>query len=154
MNPSWEIAKGLPTHLPALRAKDPNTRELVELPPVRILVHPEPIRVNYETVRDIVPSFWDTYQGHKIDVAIHIGMAGPRPFYQIERRAHRRGYKSLDVDGKLLADGPEGRPDDKDWIWYDMPDEILSELDIDNVLKRWQGHSPVSNFHLYPISIA
>ncbi|OAQ72154.1 pyroglutamyl peptidase type I [Pochonia chlamydosporia 170] len=141
VNPSWEIAKGLPSHLPPLRAKDPNSRAAQELPPVRILVHPEPIRVNYKVVRDLVPSFWDTYQGHKIDIAIHIGMASPRPFYQIERRAHRRGYKSLDVDNELLDDGPEGKPDDAEWIWHGLPDEILTDLDIDDVHRRWQGHS-------------
>jgi hypothetical protein len=115
----------------------------METPAVRILVHPEPIRVNYGVVRDLVPSFWDTYQGHKVDIVIHIGMASPRPFYQIERRAHRRGYKSLDVDNELLEDGPQGRLDDEGWIWHGLPDEILSDLDIDDVHRRWQGHSSV-----------
>lgn len=99
--------------------------------------------MNYKVVRDLVPSLWDTYQGHKIDIAIHIGMASPRPFYQIERRAHRRGYTSLDVDNELLEDGANGKPHNEDWIWYDLPDEILSDLDIDDVHKRWQGHSSV-----------
>ncbi|OAA37230.1 Peptidase C15, pyroglutamyl peptidase I-like protein [Metarhizium rileyi] len=137
-NPSWEIAKGIPSHLPPLRAKDTSSREALKTPPVRILVPPEPIRVNYKVVRDLVPGFWDTYQGHKVDMAIHIGMASPRPFYQIERRAHRRGYKSLDVDNEMLVDGPEGKVDDEDWIWHGLPDEILSDFDIDDVHSRWQ----------------
>lgn len=143
VNPSWEIAKGLPSHLAPLRAKDAGSLDSLETPPVRILVHPEPIRVNYKVVRDLVPSFWDSYQGHEIDMAIHIGMAGPRPFYQIERRAHRRGYKSLDVDNELLEDGPEGRPHDEDWIWYGLPDDILTDMDVDDVYQRWQRHSSV-----------
>ncbi|KHN96413.1 Peptidase C15, pyroglutamyl peptidase I-like protein [Metarhizium album ARSEF 1941] len=145
VNPSWEIAKGIPPHLTPLGAKDGGGGGSRDPPPrVRILVHPEPIRVNYKVVRDLVPGFWDTdYHGHKIDMAIHIGMAGPRPLYQIERRAHRRGYKTPDVDGELLADGPEGRPDDRDWIWYGLPDEILTEFDVDDVHKRWQAHSSV-----------
>lgn len=80
---------------------------------------------------------------HKIDAAIHIGMAGPEPQYKIERRAHRTGYKSKDVDGKLLADENEGRLGE-DWIWHGLPDELLSDLDVEDVLMRWQSHSPVS----------
>lgn len=81
--------------------------------------------------------------GHKIDAAIHIGMAGPEPMYKIERRGHRTGYKSKDVDGKLLADEDEGRLGE-DWIWHGLPDELLSDLDVEDILMRWQSHSPVS----------
>ncbi|KAJ3565134.1 hypothetical protein NP233_g7828 [Leucocoprinus birnbaumii] len=140
VNPSWEIAKGLPAYLPALRAKDPSARQAVEIPPVRILVPREPIRVNYKVVRDIVPTFWDTYQGRKADIVIHIGMASPLPIYQIERRGHRTGYKSIDVDGEILEDEQEGMRGE-DWIWYGLPDEIETELDLNDVLERWKGHS-------------
>ncbi|KYK58182.1 pyroglutamyl peptidase type I [Drechmeria coniospora] len=141
VNPSWEIAKSLPSHLPPLRAKDVSARRtVVDIPSVRILVHPTPIRVNYKVVRELVPSFWSTYEGHNVDIAIHIGMAGPRPFYQIERRAHRTGYKSKDVDGALLEDEEEGGHD-QDWIWHGLPDEITTELDLDDVLGRWKEHS-------------
>ena len=143
MNPSWEIASGLPSHLPALRAKDPSSRQAVDIPSVRILVHPEPVRVNYKVVRGLVPSLWETDQGHKVDIAIHIGMAGPRPFYQIERRGHRTGYKSLDVDGEKLEDEEEGNRGEN-WIWHGLPDEIETELDLQDILGRWQGHSSVS----------
>lgn len=104
-------------------------------------MHPEPLRVNYKLVREVVPSFWDTYQGCKVDVVIHIGMTGPRTYYQIERRAHRRGYRNADVDSELPEEGTDGRPDDPDWIWHDLPDEIISDLDIDDVHKRWQAYS-------------
>ncbi|KAM4054913.1 pyroglutamyl peptidase domain-containing protein [Hirsutella rhossiliensis] len=141
VNPAWEIAKGLPARLPALLTKDRRTGAgAVDIPPVRILVHPEPVRVSYEAVRELVPAFWDTYQGRRVDVAIHIGMAGPRPFYHIERKAHRTGYASPDVDGKKLDDQDEAKRGD-DWIWHGLPDEIETDLDLDNVLQRWQGHS-------------
>lgn len=143
INPSWEIASGLPSHLPALQAKDPKSREAIETPPVRIIAPPEPIRTSYKAARNLIPTFWDTYQGHKVDIAIHIGMNSPQPFYQIERLAHRRGYCHSDVDDELLEDGEEGKPDNEDWIWYDLPDEIHSDLDIDDVHKRWQGNSLV-----------
>ena len=79
-------------------------------------------------------------------MAIHIGMSGPRSVYQIERRAHRRGYKSVDIDVASLEDGPDGKPDDEDWLWYGLPDELLSDFDIDDVYKRWRADSPVSVF--------
>lgn len=103
----------------------------------------EPIRVNYETVREMVPSFWDApYQGHKIDIAIHIGMAGPRPQWVIERRGHRTGYKALDVDGQFLKDERSGMRGE-DWIWHDMPEQIATDLDLQDILMRWQSRSPM-----------
>ena len=112
------------------------------------MVHPEPIRVNYKRVRELVPEFWDrpaSESGGKtdFDLAIHIGMAGPRPYYQIERRGHRQGYKSKDVDGETLADEDEGGHGN-DWVWYGCPDELETELDMADVLGRWQALSPVS----------
>ncbi len=145
VNPSWEIARSLPSHLPALRAKNPSSRDgtAPELPAVRILVHPEAIRVNYKTVRELDPSFWQAeYKGQRLDAVIHIGMAGPRPHYMLERRAHRTGYKSPDVDGEMLEDENEGMHGD-DWVWSGLPDEIISDIDVSDVHRRWVGHSSV-----------
>ncbi|PNP49267.1 hypothetical protein THARTR1_09982 [Trichoderma harzianum] len=140
INPSWEIARALPEYLPPLRAKDPNSRYAVDIPPVRILVHPDPIRVNYKVVRELVPSLWEeTYAGRKIDIVIHIGMAGPRLMYQIESRGHRTGYKSPDVDGKHL-DELDGKRDEE-WIWHDLPDVLKTHLNIQDIWQRWQQHS-------------
>lgn len=74
-------------------------------------------------------------------MCLHIGMAGPRPFYQIERRGHRRGYNSKDVDGELLEDDEE----DPEWVWAGCPDDIESGLSIRDVMLRWKGYSPVRN---------
>lgn len=136
INPSWEIAKDLPSYLPPLRAKDAKSRGAADIPPVRILVYPEPIRVNYQVVRRLVPSLWETYQGRKVDVVIHIGMAGPRPYYCIERRGHRDGYEHTDVDGEKVDQSPGD-----DWIWRGLPTEIETELDMEDILKRWKEHS-------------
>ncbi|KAF7555632.1 hypothetical protein G7046_g6494 [Stylonectria norvegica] len=125
VNPSGEIANGLPEYLPPLRAKDSHSRHhAVDIPEVRILVHPEPIRVNYKV----------------IDLAVHIGMAGPRPFYCIERRGHRDGYKFADVDGHKLDDDALRERGDH-WVWEGMPEELETELDADDVLARWQRYS-------------
>lgn len=142
VNPSWEIAKRLPKTLPLLKSAPP-------IPRVQLLVHPEPIKVSYQVVRSLVPKLWNLEgDGHdggekgphspapkKIDLAIHLGMAGPRPFYSIERRGHRTGYNLPDVDGKRI----EGE-DEK--FWDDVPDELLTDLDLDDVMKKWEKYSP------------
>lgn len=145
-NPSWEIASRLPEYLPPYRVRA-GKQPPVDLPPVRILVHPEAIRVNYQTVRGLVPQLWET-DGTKrrIDAAIHIGMAGPAPVYSIERRGHRDGYVLKDVDGELLKDQERRLREGEDWVWHGLPKELETELDLDDVLARWRGHSPVRLF--------
>lgn len=116
---------------------------------MRILVHPDPIRVNYKVVRELVPTLWEeTYAGRKIDVVIHMGMAGPRLMYQIESRGHRTGYKSLDVDGKHL-DELDGKRDEE-WIWHGLPDVLKTDLNIQDIWQRWQQHSSVRILILMP----
>jgi len=145
LNPSWAIASQLPEYLPPLRPKAVGTAAASKLPPVRVLVHPEPIRVNYQTVRALVPSLWDL-EGKsgrpRIDLAIHIGMAGPRPMYQLERRGHRDGYAMKDVDGEYLRDQERHASEGEDWIWHGMPKELETDLDLDDVLERWKKYSP------------
>lgn len=145
MNPSWEIARGLPAYLPPLRAKDPNARHNADaagdMPRVRILVHPEAIRVTYKTVRGLVPSFWDGER--KIDACVHIGMASARPQYALERRAHRTGYLKPDVAGEFLEDEQGDKRDDETLLWHGLPDELESAYDIPNVYLRWKELSSV-----------
>ncbi|KAK4246875.1 Pyroglutamyl-peptidase 1 [Corynascus novoguineensis] len=179
VNPSWEIVRSLPSHLPPLRAKVPSssssslTSEAAppppprSIPPVRLLVHPSPIHVSYETVRELVPRLWtNQQQQQRIDAAVHVGMAGPRLFYSVERRGHREGYKMRDVDGQLLADDGgrgcrrpggtekegegegegkgdgEGEGGEKEWIWEGLPPDLESAFDVDDIVARWRGHSP------------
>jgi pyroglutamyl-peptidase len=166
VNPAWEIARGLPAHLPALRAKDPEARQAPDLPAVRIQVHPAPVRVNYKTVRALVPTLWETKAeaetgtaqeveqqepasaaaapaGRGPDIVIHIGMASPGAVYQIERRGHRTGYHAPDVDGERLEDefGDDATRHGPAWPWYGLPDELETDLDVPDVWTRWRQHS-------------
>lgn len=147
VNPSWAIASQLPEYLPPLRAKGAGGgRQGGKLRPVRILVHPEPIHVGYQTVRELVPKLWDLEgqtEQPRIDMAVHIGMAGPN-FYEIERVAHREGYAMKDVDGEFLKDQDRQVKEGRDWIWYGVPKELRTDFDLDDVLERWKRHSPVS----------
>lgn len=130
---------------------------------MRLLVHPEPIKVCYQRVRKLVPELWhldedrkneenadagedeeETEVKPKIDFAIHIGMAGPTPNYSIERRGHRDGYSMKDVCGEFLKDQPRKVREGKDWAFDGVPAELETDLDLDDVLQRWKANCPAS----------
>ncbi|KAI1375526.1 peptidase [Hypoxylon crocopeplum] len=140
VNPAWEITSSLPDYLPADRAKDPIQQSVSTLPAVRILKH-GPVRVNYEVVRGLVPKLWDNPE-QKIDYVIHIGMAGPQLVYSLEKRGHRDGYDKQDVDGQLLGDDLKRKQEGDGWIWHGVPEELLTDLDIEKIYKRWVELSP------------
>ena len=145
---------------PGARGNDPahpppNARSETPFPAVRLLVPPAAIRVSWQGVRDEVPRLWGldgategaeatavaaATMKRPIDLAVHIGMAGPNPFYSVERRAHRDGYKLPDVDGRLLCDGAAREHEGEAWVWHDMPEELLTDVDVDDVLARWKSY--------------
>ncbi|KAH6675745.1 putative pyroglutamyl peptidase type I [Halenospora varia] len=139
VNPAWEIAKNLPPFLPQPETRSMEITSILQLPRVRLLVYPEPVRVSYTTVRELVPKLWE---GHKIDYAVHIGMASGRRFYSVERRGHRDGYNALDVDGNLLRDDWRRREEGDKWIWHGLPEELLTSVAIDDVWRRWRNALP------------
>ncbi|KAI0596252.1 peptidase [Biscogniauxia sp. FL1348] len=142
VNPSGEIAASLPDYLPAVRAKDSAGQvSSLTIPPVRILKLAESVHVSYEAVRRLVPTLWDD-PGQKIDYAIHIGMAGPQLVYSLERRAHRDGYDKADVDGKLLGDEERRLEEGKNWIWHGLPEELLTDLNIEDVYRTCVERGP------------
>ncbi|KAK9418477.1 hypothetical protein SUNI508_07965 [Seiridium unicorne] len=141
INPSWEIASSLPKYLPWDRVKDPSHRTSSKMPRVRLLVYPQAVRVNYQTVREVVPPLWDN-PDQKIDLALHIGMAGPTNRYSIERRGHRDGYRHKDVDGNFLEDEKRHEREGDEWIWHGTPSELLTDLDIGDIYQRWVRRSP------------
>ncbi|KAI6250561.1 Pyroglutamyl-peptidase 1 [Erysiphe necator] len=142
VNSSWEIARKLPSHLYAQTntsndgGKDLSRDATEKTHSVQIFVYPEPIKVAYKTVRELVPKLWDS---RKIDFMIHIGMAANRNYYSIERRAHRDGYLMLDVDCMACPDLTERTAQGKNWIWYGLPEEILSEIHVYDTCNRWRA---------------
>jgi hypothetical protein len=101
-----------------------------------------------------VPQLWDTTDKPEIDLAIHIGMAGPRLFYSLERRGHRDGYVMQDVDGEFLGDGERRVREGEDWVWSGVPAELESEVDVEDVLGRWRGYAPVSFLFSFPVYLS
>lgn len=99
------------------------------------------MRVSYAAVRELVPKLWESVP--KADFMVHVGMASGNDFYCVERRGHRDGYKAEDVDGVLLGDGKE--QDGEKWVWEGCPEELLTDVDIDDVWMRWKTALPVNN---------
>jgi pyroglutamyl-peptidase len=81
---------------------------------------------------------------------IHVGMAGGRDFYSVERRGHRDGYVMGDVDGVVLGDERRQRVDREEgnggekWVWEGCPEELETCVDLDDVWRRWRVALPVS----------
>jgi pyroglutamyl-peptidase len=71
-------------------------------------------------------------------------MASGRKYYSVERRGHRDGYYGRDVDNEFLGDEGRREKEGKDWVWEGMPEEILSDVDVDDVWRRWRVALPVS----------
>ncbi|OAA68649.1 pyroglutamyl peptidase type [Niveomyces insectorum RCEF 264] len=197
-NPSWEIARDLPAYLPpkskpalgpaVAAAAAAAVRTDDSLPPVRIVVYPEPVRVNYQVVRKLVPRLWDAQQDsagvgkaadadlsgqqppeeqslpsssasteapfppgfvppRRMDLVLHIGMAGPRLHYDLEQVAHHDGYMAPDVDDELLRDTPADR-NDPAWVWYGAPAALETHIDLEDVLARWRHAAPNADLRI------
>ena len=101
---------------------------------IRLITHPDPIRVAYDDVRALVPALLSSYIS-TVDLVLHIGMASGRAHYSLERLAHRDGYsKNADVDGKRLA------PNAGDLDFPDCKHILTTTLEYDEVLA---GHGLV-----------
>lgn len=130
INPSWLIASALPDKLypdattPDSPSNNPSPYK------IKIVIHPSPIRVAYNTVSTVFP---DLLAQHDPDFILHIGMAGGRDCYSLETRAHRDGYRIKDVDD---ADGFSCG--EVAWKREGVPDCLLVAWDEDEVLRRWE----------------
>lgn len=141
-NPSWDIASSLPEYLPPVNAKSSTSirSSSVALPPVRIIVHPEPVRVTYSAVRELIPKLWTAgYAGvSKVDYVLHIGMASTKKQYVLEQLGHRDDYGLVDLDEKL----PNQNPSSEDYPWHGVPAQLTTELDVADIKKRWVSKLP------------
>jgi len=121
INSSWSIASTLPSRLPAT-----NT-----CPAIQIVKHPEPIKVAYRTVIDLLPRL--VQHDSNPDIILYLGLAAGRTYYTLERRAPRGPYsQKRDVDGAVFHDST-GR-------WSDCPPSLQPTFDTDDVFRRWRRH--------------
>ncbi|KAK4613820.1 hypothetical protein CLAFUW4_09250 [Fulvia fulva] len=123
VNPSFEITHALPDYLPPTKSHKNG---------IRIISYPQPIKVAFNEVRNLVPKLHDTYAG-KVDVVLHLGMASGRKWYSLERYGHREGYsKNKDLDG-IMPDPEEGKT-----TFGDCPGRMATSLDYERILLDWQ----------------
>lgn len=123
VNPSFEITRSLPQALPAPAPHGAQTN---------IIAYGTPVRVCYESVRELVPKMHESYLD-SVDLVLHIGMASGRDFYTLEQIAHRDGYhKNKDLDGETL---PE---DDGLLRFADCPANMTSSLNCPKVFQKWR----------------
>lgn len=124
VNPSFEITKSLPQLLPTSAGDDTRTN---------VIAYGTPIRVCYDTVRDLVPKLHESYLD-TVDLVLHIGMASGRDYYTLEQIGHRDGYhKNKDLDGKTPAEN------DGLLRFADCPVEMSSSLNCREVLRKWRS---------------
>ena len=142
-NPSYLIAKSLPEYLypdPKAFAVDapahfaglaPTRPILTPAPIIRLIIHPEQVRVAYATAANVAP---ELIAKHDPDYIIHIGMAGGRDYYTLETLARRDGYKIKDVDDQEGWTVGERR-----WKSEHLPETMWTGYNEDDVLARWRG---------------
>ncbi|KAI5292004.1 hypothetical protein KEM52_006689 [Ascosphaera acerosa] len=98
VNPSYLIARALP-QLIALDKKSCD---------IRVLCHPEPVRVAYQSVFDLtrqgIARFQGAHDGQAPDLVLHIGVTNRREYYSVESHACRDGYMRADVEERTAAD--------------------------------------------------
>lgn len=127
INPSSLIASALPDELYPT-STDPVSGKAAYR--IKLIVHPDAIRVSYRVVSEIVPTL---ISQHDPDYIVHIGMAGGRDCYSLETRAHRDGYRIKDVD---CCDGFQCG--EAVWKKEGVPDVLTVRWDEADVLARWE----------------
>ena len=142
-NPSYLIARSLPEYLfPEARAfavdapahfagLAPTRPILTPAPIIRLIVHPEQVRVAYATAAKVATQL---IAEHDPDYVMHIGMAGGRDYYTLETLARRDGYKIKDVDdqeGLIVGE--------LKWRNEGLPETLWTGWNEDDVLARWRG---------------
>lgn len=117
LNPSFEIAKRLPSSLPA---------------GIDIVTHPDPLRSAYHWLLQTSPQLIQDVQP---DIVLHIGVDIERTYFSVERSAMRDGYHEYpDLDKRTLTKTETQK------LWGKKSAERLeTSLDLDAVVDIWQS---------------
>ncbi|KYK56340.1 hypothetical protein DCS_03338 [Drechmeria coniospora] len=158
INPSWEVAKSLPSQLPVGINSS--------IPRVKILVPSDAIPVSYEAVDNFVPTIWDPSKGPEVDIAVHLGMWAPRTTYRLEKNAVRSGYKLRDANCKCVSSA-NGANSNSNCDWMEVgndscpdgqyrqgnawnhgqqpPAELQTDLDLEDIYQRFYESGETDN---------
>ncbi|KAF2502809.1 peptidase C15, pyroglutamyl peptidase I-like protein [Lophium mytilinum] len=122
-NPSWEICKLLPSNIASR---------------IRLLVHPEALKVSYATILPIVPKLLAEYNP---DIVVHIGLAVGQPYYSLEKSAPKSGYhQNPDVTRRVFTKAETKK------AWGKLPETLSSTIDLDAVGPKWIAGVKIGKF--------
>ncbi|KAF2197117.1 peptidase C15, pyroglutamyl peptidase I-like protein [Delitschia confertaspora ATCC 74209] len=140
LNTSWLLCTRLPALIPSSSHPShlsPSTPSSGPTTPIRILIHPSPIRVSYPTVSHLSPTLLPPLNPifpHP-DIILHIGLAAGRNFYTLEEGAHREGYDRIpDVDGVRWSTSDIERTFPR----AEFPARLTTRFHTSDILPRWQ----------------
>jgi pyroglutamyl-peptidase len=104
---------------------------------INLRVHPTAIHVSYATVIDLVPKLLAPSDGTPTpDFVLHLGLAGRRDWFTLEKGAHRLGYGTKrDVDKEVYPD----ELGETRWPGSEYPEALETGFDPDDVLERWKA---------------
>ena len=103
----------------------------LEDPTVKIVVHPDPVRVSYTGASRLYPDLIAQYGDP--DFIVHFGVAGGRDHFALETLARRDGYVIKDVDDRDGRLAGEAR-----WKAAGLPDVLRVGWNAEDVLLRWR----------------
>jgi hypothetical protein len=92
-------------------------------------VYPNPVRVAYRHVLDLVPQLYEQYPD--VEYFIHVGVHDESSSYLLEKRARKGPYTRKDVDGRSFEPGTG----DEKKRWEKFPEELWTEVDVDGILE-------------------
>lgn len=130
-NPSWEIARRLPTSLP-------NNVELT--------VHPEAVPVEYHPTFELVPQL---YAQDEYDLVLHIGVFDGREFFAIEQSSSKTADMDWGYQNSKDHANETFTVQEQNAAWADQPTRLEPDLDLHQIVDLWQEKT--SDITLPPI---
>ena len=88
------MASRLPTTIPSTASH----------PKINLIIH-TPVPVSYSHVQSSIPPL---LTAQSPDLALHVGLAGGRKYFALEKTAPRDGYTHADVDGRVWDEETSG----------------------------------------------
>jgi len=97
--------------------------------------HPEPIKVAYRAVYELVPKLLS--KDEEYDIIFHIGLAANRTYYSMERQSAREPYwEEEDVDGHTFS----REATNSLWPSNSCPLHLKPTFNLDDVWLRWRSN--------------
>jgi pyrrolidone-carboxylate peptidase len=121
-NPSWEIARRLPSSIMSLSGES-----------IQVIVPTDPMPAAYHDIKEQVSSLIDL---HAPDIVVHMGLDvdSGRGVFKVERSAPREGYHEIpDVCRKVYT-----RAENKKGFGK-SPASLSTTLDVDAVEEIWRA---------------